>query len=138
MFSQAKDNVKEGGDLYANPMHARMMRGMMRNMMNGMMKVTPHNNDCTQKEVADFMNPYSVGKPFEDKPGTFDPGMKPRMTDKMMCGMMVMDRKVMRESGDPHNKGITFEKYKEFRPRTLPGYEEHSPEVDWAQNKEYE
>ena len=28
--------------------------------MNGMMKVTDHDNDCTYKEVQDFMVPSSV------------------------------------------------------------------------------
>ena len=32
-------------------------------MMNGMMKVTDHNNDCTYKEVQDFMVPSSVVGP---------------------------------------------------------------------------
>ena len=83
--AQNESELKEkDGDLFANPKQARNMRGKMRKMMNGMMKVTPHNNDCTQKEVADFMNPYSVGKPFKDAPGTFDPGMKPRVKDTMM------------------------------------------------------
>ena len=100
MFATAKKHVAAGGDLFANPMHARMMEPMMRGMMNGMMKVTEHNNDCTQKEVADFMNPYSVGKPFEDKSGTFDPSMTGRIKDTMMGGMMVMHRKAMEKGPD--------------------------------------
>ncbi|XRB06311.1 hypothetical protein NFJ02_27g62630 [Pycnococcus provasolii] len=101
----------------------------MRSMMNGLMKVTEHNNDCTQKEVADFMVPSSVGKPFKDAPGTFDPKMHGRVRDTMMGGMMVMDRTEMKKAGAPHNKGITWEKYCEHRPATTPGYVEKSPNV---------
>ena len=74
----------------------------MRSMMNGLMKVTEHNNDCTQKEVADFMVPSSVGKPFKDAPGTFDPKMHGRVRDTMMGGMMVKDRTEMKKAGAPH------------------------------------
>ena len=69
-------------------------------MMNGMMKVTDHNNDCTQKEVSDFMVPSSVGKPFLDKPGTFDPKMHGRLRETMMGGMMVMDRTEIKKAGE--------------------------------------
>lgn len=37
-------------------MMANMMEGNMRSMMNGLMKVTKHNNDCTYKEVQDFVS----------------------------------------------------------------------------------
>jgi len=93
------------------------------------MKVTEHDNDCTQKEVSDFMVPSSVGKPFLDAPGTFQEGMEPRMYETMMCGMMVMYRKVMEKQEAPHNKGITWEKYNEHRGYTTPGYVEKSPQV---------
>lgn len=120
-------------DLFANPKMARAMKPMMRIMMNGLMKVTSHNNDCTQKEVSDFMVPKSSGKPFLDKPGTFDEDMKPRIKDMPfsfpMLGMMLMHREVMEKSEAPHNKGITWEKYKEFRTYTTPGYVEKSPNV---------
>jgi len=129
MFTEAKDVVPEKGHLFANPKHARMMRGMMRNMMNGFMKVTKHNNDCTQKEVSDFMVPTSCGNKFEDKMGTFDPSMEGRIRDTMMGGMMVMHRKVMENGPAPESKGITWEKYNEHRGYTTPGYQEVSPNV---------
>lgn len=131
MMRSAKetDKVKPLKGLYANPMMAGMMRPMMRGMMNGMMKVTKHSNDCTQKEVSDFMVPESVGKKFKDKPGTFKEGMKGRVRDTMMCGMMVMDRRVMKKQPAPNNKGITYEKYAEHRGYTTPGYVEKSPNV---------
>ena len=66
--------------------------------------MTTHDNDCTQKEVASFMVPSSVGKPFKDAPGTFDPSMPGRIKDVMMGGMMVMHRKVMEAGPEPHNK----------------------------------
>ena len=95
------------------------MKPAMRIMMNGLMKVTKHNNDCTQKEVSDFMVPKSSGKPFLDKPGTFDENMTPRIKDMPfsfpMLGMMMMHRAVMEKSEPPHNKGITWEKYNEYR-----------------------
>ena len=130
-MAQAKETerIKEEGHLLANPMMASSMQGMMRNMMNGMMKVTKHNNDCTQKEVADFMVPSSVGEKFKDAPGTFDPNMNGRIRDVMMCGMMVMHRKVMEKGEAPHNKGITWQKYNEHRGYTTPGYVEKSPNV---------
>merc|ERR1719240_1043530 len=127
-FSEAKEKeeIPVDGHMLANPCCGKMMQGMMRNMMNGMMKVTEHNNDCTQKEVSDFMVPSSVGKPFKDAPGTFDPKMHGRLKDTMMGGMMVMDRTEMKKAGAPHNKGITWEKYCEHRPATTPGYVEKS------------
>ena len=66
------------GGLFKTPGMANMMQGKMRSMMNESMHVTEHNNDCTYKEVQDFMVPSSVGKPFVDAPGTFDKDMKPR------------------------------------------------------------
>jgi len=130
-FTEAKEqaDIPAEGHLLANPCCASMMQGMMRNMMNGMMKVTEHDNDCTQKEVADFMVPSSVGNPFKDAPGTFDPNMEGRIRDSMMCGAMIMHRKVMEAGEPPHNKGITWEKYNEHRGYTTPGYEEKSPKV---------
>ena len=68
------------------------------------------------------MVPTSVGGKFQDKPGTFVEGMKPRLRDTMMGGMMVMDRKEMKKAGPPHNKGITWEKFVEHRTRCVPGY----------------
>lgn len=117
------------GAIFKSPGMAGMMQGKMRNMMNGMMKVTKHNNDCTQQEVADFMVPSSVGNEFKDLPGTFDPKMEGRIKEKMMGGMMVMDRIEMVKAGPPHNKGITWEKYNEHRGYTTPGYVEKSPMV---------
>lgn len=117
----------EQSPIYAEPMMAGMMQGQMRSMMNGMMKVTKHNNDCTYKEVQDFMVPSSVGNPFLDKPGTFDPKMHGRIKDVMMGGMMVMWRKKMVEAGPPHNKGITFEKFCEHRGYAVPGYVSKAP-----------
>jgi hypothetical protein len=82
--------------------------------------------DPTYKEVQDFMVPSSVGKPFLDKPGTFDKDMEPRMTETAMTVMgmktMKMSRVVMAKSGAPHNKGITFEKFAEHRGYAMPGY----------------
>jgi len=149
MWSDAKDgkDLPEDGDMFANPIQARMMQPMMRIMMNKMMKVTKHDNDCTQKEVADFMVPSSVGNPFLDLPGTFDPNMNGRIKDvmnmatmtKIMMGcpmmppidMMVMHRQVMEAGPAPHNKGITWEKYNEHRGYTTPSYtgKEKSPNV---------
>ena len=106
-----------------------MMQGMMRNMMNDLMKVTEHDNDCTQKEVADFMVPSSVDKPFADAPGTFDPNMEGRIRDVMMCGAMEMHRKVVEAGNARHNEGITWEKYNEHRGYTTPGHVETSPGV---------
>merc|ERR1712046_50437 len=90
-FSEAKEkkDIPVDGHMLANPCCASMMQSMMRNMMNGMMKVTEHDNDCTQKEVSDFMVPSSVNKPFKDAPGTFDPHMEGRIKETMMCGGMV-------------------------------------------------
>ena len=105
------------------------MQSMMRKMMNGLMKVTQHDNDATQKEVAEFMVPSSVGNPFKDAPGTFDQNMKGRIKDTMMGGMMVMHRKMMVAEGGVHAKGITWEKYVEHRGYTNPGYVEKSPNV---------
>lgn len=76
------------------PLMAKMMQPIMRYMMDGSMHITAHYNDCTYKEVQDFMVPSSVGKPFLDLPGTFDKGMRPRMTDIGFFQMMTMDRKV--------------------------------------------
>lgn len=95
--------------------------------MNASMKVTKHDNDCTQEEVAAFMVPSSVGNEFLDAPGTFDPKMEPRIRDTASCGAVVMHRKVMESGSAPHNKGITWEKYNEHRGYTTPGYVEKSP-----------
>jgi len=130
-FTEAKEkaDISNDGHMLANPCCAGMMQCVMRSMMNGMMKVTKHNNDATQKEVGDFMVPSSVGKPFLDAPGTFDPGMTGRIRDSLMCGMMIMHRKVMEAGPAPHNLGITWEKYNEHRGYTTPGYVEKSPVV---------
>ena len=76
--------------------------------------------DVTYKEVQDFMVPSSAGKTFTDAPGTFDPTMAPRKVDKNFP--LVMDRKVMKESGAPHDSGITWEKFCEHRGYAAPGY----------------
>ena len=39
LFAEAKEDAPEGGDMFANPRMARMMRPAMRIMMNGLMKV---------------------------------------------------------------------------------------------------
>ena len=72
----------------ASPCFAKMMQPMMRYAMNGLMKITDHDNDITYKEVQDFMVPASTGKPFTDKPGTFDESMTARMTEVAfpVCG----------------------------------------------------
>ena len=106
---------------------------MMRYMMDGLMKVTPHNNDASYKEVQDFMVPSSVGNPFKDAPGTFDKDMEPRMTETAMgmMGMktMRMSRVEMKKQGAPHNKGITFEKFAEHRGYAMPGYVPKHPKA---------
>ena len=77
------------------------------------------------------MVPSSVGKPFLDVAGTFDPNMHGRIRDdmsmhemmKIMTGlpifppvpMMTMERQVMKAGVAPHNKGITWAKYNEHR-----------------------
>ena len=77
------------------------------------------------------MVPSSVGKPFLDKPGTFDKDMEPRMTETAMtiCGLktMKMSRVMMAKAGPPHNKGISFEKFAEHRGYAMPGYEPKHP-----------
>ena len=95
-----------------------MMQPIMREMMNRLMKVTPdHDNDPTYKEVQDFMVPTSSGKPFVDAPGTFTQGMEGRTTETgfTMCGVSIMrmTRVEMLKAGEPHNKGITWEKFQE-------------------------
>ena len=40
LFAEAKEDAPEGGDMFANPRMARMMRPAMRIMMNGLMKVS--------------------------------------------------------------------------------------------------
>eukprot|EP00966_Prymnesium_polylepis_P223427 5169689-Prymnesium_polylepis.1 len=98
----------------ASPCMAKMMQPMMRYMMNMLMKVTPHDDDASYKEVQDFMNPESVGKKFVDAPGTFKEGMKPRVTDigmgMMGVRVMKMSRTEMVKQPAPHNLGITWEK----------------------------
>jgi len=112
-------------------MMAKAMQPMMRYMMDGLMHVTVHYDDPTYKEVQDFMVPSSVGNPFKDAPGTFDKNMEPRMTETAMTVMgmktMKMSRIKMKDAGDPHNKGITFEKFAEHRGYAMPGYEPKHP-----------
>ena len=101
-----------------------MMQPIMREMMNRLMKVTPdHDNDPTYKEVQDFMVPTSSGKEFVDAPGTFKEGMEGRVTETgfTMCGVsiMKMSRVGMIKEGDPHSKGITWEKFSEHRGCTV-------------------
>ena len=115
-----------------SPCMAKMMQPLMRYMMNTLMKVTPdHDNDPTYKEVQDFMVPSSVGNPFLDKPGTFDEKMEPRIADlgfSVCCvNVMRMKRTEMIKQGAPHNKGITFDKFKEHRGYAMPGYEPKHP-----------
>lgn len=112
----------------ASPLMAKMMQPVMRYKMNQMMKVTPdHSNDPTYKEVQDFMVPESVeGGKFIDLPGTFKEGMEARMTETgfpmMGMKMMKMSRIMMAKAGEPHDKGITWEKFAEHRGYALPGY----------------
>jgi len=94
--------------------------------------VTPdHDNDPTYKEVQDFMVPKSVGNPFLDKPGTFDAHMEARIADlgfSMCCvNVMMMKRYEMIKQPAPHNKGITFDKFKEHRGYAMPGYQPKHP-----------
>jgi len=121
---------KETGGM-ASPCMAKMMQPMMRYMMNMLMKVTPHDDDASYKEVQDFMNPESVGKKFVDAPGTFKEGMKPRVTDigmgMMGVRVMKMSRTEMVKQPAPHNLGITWEKYCEHRGYTTVGYEPKYP-----------
>jgi len=124
---------KETGGM-ASPCMAKMMQPLMRYMMDTLMKVTKdHDNDPTYKEVSDFMVPSSVNAPFKDAPGTFDPHMTPRL-DEMGFGMMgmrmmKMSRVEMKKQPDPHNKGISFEKFKEHRGYAMPGYEPKHPKT---------
>lgn len=115
----------------ASPTMAKMMQPIMRYMMNGLMKVTDHNNDASYKEVQDFMVPKSAGKEFVDAPGTFDETMTPRITEIGMPMMgikcMRMSRPEMVKQPDPHNKGITFEKFAEHRGYAMPNYEPKHP-----------
>jgi len=115
----------------ASPLMAKMMQPVMRYMMDGLMHVTVHYDDPTYKEVQDFMVPESVGKPFKDAPGTFKEGMEGRKVDLgfTMGGVKIMKmaRTVMLQSGDPHNKGITWEKFAEHRGYAVPGYEPKHP-----------
>ena len=94
--------------------------------MDGLMHVTDHYEDASYKEVQDFMVPESVGNKFVDAPGTFKEGMEPRMTEVAMgmMGMRVMkmSRTEMAKQSDPHNKGITWEKFAEHRGYAVPGY----------------
>ena len=114
-----------------SPVMAKAMQPMMRYMMDGLMHVTVHYNDPTYKEVQDFMVPSSVGNKFLDKPGTFDEGMKPRMTEVAMSVMgmktMKMSRPGMKEAGAPHSDGITFAKFAEHRGYAMPNYEPKHP-----------
>jgi len=109
-----------------SPCLAKMMQPLMRYMMDGLMKVTDHDNDPTYKEVQDFMNPTTVGKPFIDAPGTFMPDMEPRYKEYGfgMFGvkLMRMERHGMKAAGPPHNKGISWEKFTEHRGYAAPGY----------------
>lgn len=120
----------EPGGMYS-PVMAKCMQPMMRFMMDGLMHVTDHYNDATYKEVQDFMVPESVGNEFKDAPGTFKEGMEPRLTETAMTMMcmktMKMSRVEMMKSGDPHNKGITWEKFNEHRGYACPGYEPKHP-----------
>ena len=115
----------------ASPTMAKAMQPMMRYLMDGLMHVTVHYDDPTYKEVQDFMVPSSVGKPFLDKPGTFDKSMEPRMTETAftICGVktMKMSRVKMAVAGAPHDKGITWDKFAEHRGYALPGYEPKHP-----------
>jgi len=115
----------------ASPCMAKMMQPLMRYMMNALMQVTEHENDPTYKEIQNFMNPTSVGKPFVDAPGTFTPGMEPRYkeTGFGMFGvrLMTMERVGMKAAGSPHDKGITWEKFCEHRGYAAPGYEPKHP-----------
>jgi len=114
-----------------SPTMAKAMQPMMRYMMDGLMHVTDHYNDATYTEVQNFMVPSSVGKPFLDKPGTFDESMEPRMTEVAMPVMglktMKMSRIKMAEAGPPHDKGITWDKFKEHRGYAMPGYTPKHP-----------
>jgi len=105
---------------------AKMMQPMMRYMMDGLMKVTDHDNDASYEEVAKFMVPSSVNKPFLDAPGTFDMNMEPRTSETAMAMMgmkvMRMTRVEMLKQDPPHNKGISWEKFAEHRGYALPGY----------------
>jgi len=100
--------------------------------MDTLMLVTKdHDNDPTYKEVSDFMVPSSVGSPFLDKPGTFDANMEARIADlgfSMCCvNVMMMKRYEMIKQPAPHNKGITFDKFKEHRGYAMPGYQPKYP-----------
>ncbi len=112
-----------------SPLVAKMMQPIMRMMMDKSMHVTEHYNDCTYKEVQDFMVPTAIGKPFTDAPGTFKEGMHPRIKDIGFFGMMQMNRSVMVKSGAPHNVGITYEKFAEHRTRCTPGFAPSHPTV---------
>jgi len=70
------------------------------------------------------MVPTSAGKPFTDAPGTFDPSMAPRKTDKN--APLVMDRLGMTEGVNA--KGITWEKFNEHRGYAVPGYVTKAPQ----------
>ena len=48
--------------------------------------------------------------------------------DEARLGMMLMHREVMAKSEAPHNKGITWEKYKEFRTYTTCAANRRTPE----------
>ena len=76
--------------------------------------------DVTYKNTQDFMVPSSVGKPFKNAPGTFDPKMEGRTKEKQMGGLFVFDRMNMKEGVNA--KGITYEKFVEHRGYAAPGY----------------
>jgi len=127
----SKEAVQVGeepnGPLFAWPKLASVMKGKLRSDMNKSMQVTKHENDCSYKEVQDFMVPSSVGNKFTDAPGTFDPNMKGRIRDTN--GPVVMHRLGMVAAGAPHSDGITFAKFEEHRGYAVPGYEEKAPQI---------
>jgi len=116
-----------GKKLFKHPTMATIMQGALRKKMDASMHVTKHYNDCTYQEVQDFMVPSSVGNPFVDAPGTFDPNMKGRILDK--DGLISMHRIEMEKGPAPHNLGITFAKFQEHRGYANPGYVSKAPQL---------
>lgn len=112
--------------LFRYPLLLAAMKPALIPQMNGSMTIpgTDPEKDVTYKQVSDFMVPASAGKPFEDKPGTFDATMAPRKIDKVFP--LVMNRLMM--EGEVNGKGITWEKYNEFRKYTTPGYVSKAPQ----------
>lgn len=117
-----KKKMATASGLFAKPIALKLMKGALKGGMSGSMTLPATNPDLdvTYQEVQDFMVPASVGAQFEDKPGTFDKGMEPRLVDKNFP--LVMDRKGMKEAGAPHNRGITWEKFVEHRGYAAPGH----------------